>query len=117
MSSWLTSRPENSFFFHGLLFGTERGWSQAAHNHKDQDPDGSSDALESADVQRGVKANLGRDFRVLGLPFALKAGAEVRQSLRDIRGTSDPYTFVGQDKIRTTTPSALGSAGCFTTVT
>ncbi len=69
----------------------------------------SSDMLESSDVQRGVRGNLGRDFRIRHTPVAVKVGAEVRQSIRDIRGTSDPYTFVGKDKIRTTTPSAAGS--------
>jgi len=71
----------------------------------------SSDMMESADVQRGVKGNLGRDFRLGTIPLALKVGADFRQSLRDIRGTSDPYTFVGKDKVRTTTPSAGGDDG------
>jgi len=66
---------------------------------------GTSDTLESADVQRTVRGNLGRDFRVSDIPLALKVGAEMRQSIRDIRGAADTYTFVGQDKIRTTTPS------------
>ena len=66
---------------------------------------GTSDTYESADVQRGVRGNLGRDFRLGQIPTALKIGAEVRQSLRDIRGTSEGYTFVGKDKIRTTTPT------------
>ena len=69
----------------------------------------SSDMMESADVQRGVRGNLGRDFRIRNIPLAVKVGTEVRQSIRDIRGTSDPYTFVGKDKVRTTTPSAAGS--------
>ena len=66
---------------------------------------GTSDTWETADVQRGVRGNLGRDFRLFNVPLALKTGAELRQSIRDIRGTSVGYTFVGKDKIRTTTPS------------
>ena len=66
---------------------------------------GTSDTWETADVQRGVRGNLGRDFLVRNIPIALKVGADVRNSLRDIRGTADTYTFVGKDKIRTTTPT------------
>ena len=70
---------------------------------------GTSDTLESADVQRGVRGNLSRDFRVRNIPVALKVGADLRNSIRDIRGTAETYTFVGKDKVRTTTPSAAGS--------
>jgi iron complex outermembrane receptor protein len=66
---------------------------------------GTSDTWETADVQRGVRGNLGRDFRVRNIPIALKVGADVRNSIRDIRGTAETYTFVGKDKIRTTTPT------------
>ncbi len=68
-----------------------------------------SDFYESSDVQRGARVNLGRDFSIRGLPVAIKMGAEMRQSIRDIRGGVVPYTFVGRDGLRSTTPSAAVS--------
>jgi iron complex outermembrane recepter protein len=70
---------------------------------------GNSDFRESTDVQRTAKANLGRDFSVRGIPIAIKVGAEIRESMRDIRGGTATYTFVGKDGVRTTTPSAANS--------
>jgi TonB-dependent receptor len=68
-----------------------------------------SDFWESSDVQRSARANLSRAFRVRGVPVFAKIGADLRQSLRDIRGGVVPYTFVGRDGVRSTTPTAAGS--------
>jgi len=69
----------------------------------------SSVPRESTDVQRTAKANLGRAFSIRGLPLAVKIGAEIRESMRDIRGSDATYTFVGRDGLRSTTPSAAVS--------
>jgi iron complex outermembrane recepter protein len=69
----------------------------------------SSDFRESTDVQRTAKANLSRNFSVLGLPVLIKVGGEMRESMRDIRGGTSTYTFVGADGLRSTTPGATVS--------
>ena len=68
-----------------------------------------SDFRETADVQRSAKVNLGRDFLVRDVPFSVKVGADIRESLRDIRGGTVPYVFVGQDHVASTSPSAANS--------
>jgi iron complex outermembrane recepter protein len=68
-----------------------------------------SDFFESSDVQRSARANLGRDFFVRGIPIAVKIGGDIRQSMRDIRGGVVPYTFVGKDQVRTTTPNGTAA--------
>ena len=68
-----------------------------------------SDPRESSDVQRTAKGNLARDFSIFGQPLAIKVGAEIRESMRDIRGGGDTYTYVGKDGLRSTTPTAAGS--------
>ena len=68
-----------------------------------------SDTLESSDVQRGAKANLARDFRVRGVPVAVKIGTEIRESIRDIRGTNPTYTFVGADHVAANTSAVQNS--------
>ena len=70
---------------------------------------GTSTPTEGADLQRGLKGNLGRDFVVRGIPLSLKIGAALQEWRRDMRGRSDTYTFVGADKIRTTTPATARS--------
>ena len=70
---------------------------------------GTSDFRESTDLQRTARANLGRDFMIRGNPLTLKLGAEMRESMRDIRGGTATYTFVGKDGLRSTTPSAAVS--------
>ncbi len=64
---------------------------------------------DGQDLQRAVQGNLAREFAVAGQPFTLKAGASIQQWARDMRGRFDTYTWVGPDKIRTTTPSTAGS--------
>ena len=53
-------------------------------------------ANATADVQRNAYANLKRDFQ-WGVPFTLKGGLDVRQSMRDYRGGAQTYTYVGPD--------------------
>ena len=65
-----------------------------------------SDFRESSDLQRSAFANLRRDFSLGRVPFSVKIGADVRESARDIRGGTVPYTFVGADGRATSTPTA-----------
>ncbi len=53
-------------------------------------------ANRTADVQRNAYANLARDLP-LAVPVRVKAGLDVRQAMRDYRGGSIPFTFVGAD--------------------
>jgi iron complex outermembrane recepter protein len=70
----------------------------------------SSDFRESSDLQRSAFANLRRDFSVRNVPLSVKVGAEVRESARDIRGGTVPYTFRGPDGRATSRPNdPLGS--------
>ena len=57
----------------------------------------------SADVQRTAYANLAREFSGR-FPLALKGGVDVRGSLRDLRGSNIPYSFVGADGRASLTP-------------
>ncbi|MBI5768785.1 MAG: carboxypeptidase regulatory-like domain-containing protein [Verrucomicrobia bacterium] len=59
---------------------------------------------ESMDLQRSAFANLRRDLVVRGIPLALKAGFEMKQSVRDIRKFSPSWSFVGADGRTSTTP-------------
>ena len=59
---------------------------------------------ESGDLQRSAFANLRRDFVVRDVPFSLKAGLDLRQSVRDIRKYSPSWNFVGADGRTSTTP-------------
>jgi TonB-dependent receptor len=66
---------------------------------------GNNSEDDTSDQQRSTYANLRRDFygRV---PFSLKGGIDVRQSIRDLRGHNPPFTYVGRDGRSTTVPSA-----------
>ena len=65
----------------------------------------SSDSRESSDLQRSAFANIRRDFDVYRLPVSLKAGLDVRESMRDIRGGTVPYTHRGKDNRASSTPA------------
>ncbi len=67
----------------------------------------SSDFRESTDLQRSAFANLRRDFSIRQLPVSVKFGAEIRESARDIRGGTVPYTHRGADNRATSTPTDL----------
>ena len=65
----------------------------------------SSDFRESSDLQRSAFANLRRDLDVGRVPVSLKAGVDIRESSRDIRGGTVPYTHRGRDGRASSTPS------------
>ncbi|WP_414661740.1 TonB-dependent receptor [Horticoccus sp. 23ND18S-11] len=62
------------------------------------------------DVQRSAYASARRDF-LWRVPVTLKGGLDVRQSIRDHRETTIPYTFVGADGLATTTPTGGSDDG------
>ncbi len=64
----------------------------------------STNPRDSSDLQRSAFGNLRRDFYLRGAPLALKAGFDVRESVRDIRGASPTWNFVGADGRGSTTP-------------
>ena len=57
----------------------------------------------SIDVQRTAFANVARDFS-WRIPVTLKVGLDLRHSLRDLRGLTSPYNFVGADNRTSLTP-------------
>jgi iron complex outermembrane receptor protein len=59
-------------------------------------PAGTGIANRTTDVQRNAYANLKRDFRS-PVPLTLKAGLDLRQSIRDYRGGTTTLTLVGAD--------------------
>lgn len=70
---------------------------------------GSPNPRDSIDVKRSVYANARRAFDFGRIPVAVKAGVDVRQAQRDMRGTNTALTFVGADGRTSTTPTAAGS--------
>lgn len=64
---------------------------------------GTGGARRSDDLRRTAFANVGRDFTGR-VPFSLKAGVDLRQVQRDQRVGSATYTFVGADRVASTTP-------------
>ncbi len=71
---------------------------------------GSSNQRPSSDLKRSAYANLRRDLVVRDVPVTLKAGLDVREQVRDLRGSAPSFTFVGADRRATTTPAdPLGS--------
>jgi iron complex outermembrane recepter protein len=65
---------------------------------------------EAADLKRSAYGNIRRNFSERGIPVSLKAGAEMQQSMRDVRTLQPPFTFVGADGRATTTPTAAGGS-------
>lgn len=57
------------------------------------------------DVQRSAYANLSRVFSAPFGPLAFKTGLDVRDQVRDTRGGTRSYTFLGADRRGTTTPT------------
>ena len=55
-----------------------------------------SNPLDASDLQRNLFANLRRDLPTR-VPLTVKAGVDFRESTRDIRTDTVPYTFVGAD--------------------
>ncbi len=65
--------------------------------------------LHVDDLRRTTYANVRRDFSGR-VPFTLKGGLDLRQSVHDARnGGGGAYAFVGRDGRATTTPTAAGS--------
>lgn len=58
----------------------------------------------NVDRQRSAYGNLRRAFATR-LPFSLKAGFDLRHSMRDLRGGTGTYSFVGRDGRASTTPA------------
>ncbi|MEY4685992.1 MAG: hypothetical protein RIR76_15 [Verrucomicrobiota bacterium] len=54
---------------------------------------------DSSDLKRSARFNLRRDLAVRGVPVSLKTGAEIRSMERDLRATTNTYTFVGRDGV------------------
>ncbi len=54
---------------------------------------------DSVDLKRSVRANIRRDLVLRGIPVSLKAGGDMRSAERDLRATTDTYTYVGPDGI------------------
>lgn len=69
-----------------------------------------SDARETSDMQRSAFANIRRDFMLGRIPFSIKTGADIRHSMRDIRGENPTYTHVGSDGINTANPNVANGA-------
>jgi iron complex outermembrane receptor protein len=65
---------------------------------------GSNAQTNSIDLQRSVYSNLRRDFPGRW-PVTLKGGIDVSQSVRDLRGGTPAFTFVGRDGRASTTPA------------
>jgi len=55
------------------------------------------------DLQRTAYGNLRRDF-LTSIPFTLRTGYDLRQSLRDFRGGTTTFNYVGRDGRASTTP-------------
>jgi TonB-dependent receptor len=70
---------------------------------------GNGTSSRTQDVKRSAYANLRRDFDVNGLPFGLKGGLDIRQSIRDNRSSTPSYTFVGADGRSSGNPASAGS--------
>ncbi len=54
---------------------------------------------DSVDLKRSARANIRRDLVVRGVPVSLKVGGDIRSNERDLRATTDTYTFVGRDGV------------------
>ena len=63
-----------------------------------------SNQRPSSDLKRSAYANLRRDFVVRDVPITLKAGLDVREQVRELRRSNPNFSFVGADRIPTTTP-------------
>ncbi|MDO8543565.1 MAG: TonB-dependent receptor [Opitutaceae bacterium] len=60
---------------------------------------------DTTDTKRSAYASTRRDFYAL-VPFTLKAGVDVRQWERDLRGSTRLFSFVGADGRASTAPAA-----------
>ena len=65
---------------------------------------GSPQPRDSTDVRRNVYVNTARDFQIAKMSLRVKAGLDVRQVIRDMRGATASFNFVGPDRRATTSP-------------
>ena len=74
---------------------------------------GTRQADRTFDLQRTAYGNLRRDF-FTAIPFTLKTGFDLRQSLRDFRGGTITFNYVGRDGRASTTTriSRASSSRC-----
>lgn len=71
---------------------------------------GNPNPRDSIDAKKTAYLKAARTFTIFGLPVKLKEGLDLRQAMRDIRGTSTTANFVGADGRGTTTPTATGGS-------
>ncbi len=67
-----------------------------------------SNQLDTVNIERTFFANIRRSFYGK-VPLTLKAGVDVRHSMRDIRQINPTFTFVGADGRNTTATTMAGS--------
>ena len=65
---------------------------------------GTRQATRNYDRQRTAYANVRRDF-FTRVPFTLKSGVDIRESVRDFRGGTITYNYHGRDGRTSTTPA------------
>jgi len=67
-----------------------------------------SNQLDTVNAERSLFGNIRRSFYG-SIPLTLKAGVDVRHSMRDIRQINPTFTFVGADGRNTTATTTAGS--------
>lgn len=67
-----------------------------------------SDTRNSYDQNRSAFGNLSRNLTMFGVPMIAKAGFNVVQQARDIRGIRSPWAFRGANGIQTQNPNVAG---------
>lgn len=73
-----------------------------------------SNRQKTYDTVKQAYSNVRRDFYVRDLPVTLKAGVDVRQKVRDLRGPGgnlEEYIFVGADGVTNSTRMPYNQAG------
>lgn len=73
-----------------------------------------SNRQKTYDTVKQAYSNVRRDFYVKDMPLTLKAGIDVRQKVRDMRGPGgnlEEYTFVGADGITNSTRMPYSQTG------
>jgi TonB-dependent receptor len=65
---------------------------------------GSPQPRDSVDLRRNAYVNAARELQIARFPVRVKAGLDVRQVVRDMRGSTYNLNYVGPDRRATTTP-------------
>ena len=71
---------------------------------------GNPNPRDSIDAKKTAYLKAARSFELFGVPVKVKPGLDVRQAMRDIRGSSTTANFVGADGRATTTPTATAGS-------